>query len=92
MPLRALLHVFRRTVLSATLTARPAPRAIPIGACTTPTVLPVLLRLPASTRIDAMAPVETGRYSCRSLPDRSAACRRVGFHTSGFEACLALDA
>ena len=59
--------------LSATLPAQPAPRGVPVAACTAPAGLPVLLRLPSSMRADANTPAETGRCVRRSLPDRPSA-------------------
>ena len=72
-PRRALPRVLSTTGPSATLPAQPAPRGIPVAACTTPTGLPVLLRSPSSMHADATTPAETGRLSRRSLPGQSAA-------------------
>ena len=66
-------RVFSPTDLSATLPARPVPRGVPVAACTAPTGLPVLPRIPSSTRADATTPAETSRLSRRSLPGQSAA-------------------
>ena len=72
-PRRALPRVFSPTGLSATLPARPAPRGVPVAACTAPAGLPVLLRLPSSMHADATTPAETVQCSRRSLPDQPAA-------------------
>ena len=66
-------HVFSITGLSATLPAQPAPRGVPVAACTAPAGLPVLLRLPSSMHADAITPAETGRCARRSLPGQPAA-------------------
>ena len=72
-PRRALPRVFSTTGLSATLPAQPAPRGVPVAACTAPPGLPVLLRFPSSMHAGANTPAETGRCVRRSLPSRSAA-------------------
>ena len=72
-PRRALPRVPGTTGPSATLPARPAPRGVPVAACTAPAGLPVLLRLPSSMHADATTPAETSRCSRRSLPGWPAA-------------------
>ena len=57
-PRPALPGVFGRTDLSATLTARPVPHGIPVGACTPPTGLPVLRPSPSCMRAAATTPAE----------------------------------
>ena len=42
-----------------------APHGVPVGACTPPTGLPVLPRLPSSIHADATTPAETVRCTCR---------------------------
>ena len=42
-----------------------APHGVPVGACTPPTGLPVLPRLPSSIHADATTPAETVRCICR---------------------------
>ena len=42
-----------------------APHGGPVGACTPPTGLPVLPRLPSSIHVDATTPAETVRCTCR---------------------------
>ena len=64
-PRPALPGVFSRTDLSATLPARPAPHGVPVGACTPPIGLPVLLRLPSSMHAGTPTPAETVRCICR---------------------------
>ena len=64
-PRPALPGVFSRTDLSATLPARPAPHGGPVGACTPPIGLPVLLRLPSSMHAGTPTPAETVRCICR---------------------------
>ena len=70
-PRPALPGVFSRTDLSATLPARPAPHGVPVGACTPPIGLPVLLRLPSSMHAGTPTPAETVRciyrFSSRSV-------------------------
>ena len=57
-PRRALPRVSGTTDPSATLPARPAPRGVPVAACTAPAGLPVLLRFPSSMHADAITPAE----------------------------------
>ena len=64
-PRPALPGVLSRTDLSATLPARPAPHGVPVGACTPPIGLPVLLRLPSSMHAGTPTPAETVRCICR---------------------------
>ena len=64
-PRPALPGVFSRTDLSATRPARPAPHGGPVGACTPPIGLPVLLRLPSSMHAGTPTPAETVRCICR---------------------------
>ncbi len=68
------------TPASPVLRAHPPPcrPGLPLAgfrlpACTAPTGLPVLLRLPSSLHADATTPAETSRLSRRSLPGQSAA-------------------
>ena len=69
LPQPALPGVFSPTGLSATLTARPLPHGIPVGACTPPTGLPVLLPSPSSMRAAATTPAEpTGAFVVRFPP------------------------
>ena len=64
-PRPALPGVSGRTGLSATLPARPAPRGVPVGACTAPTGLSVLLRLPSFHACRHHYPAGAGRCLCR---------------------------
>ena len=59
--------------LSATLPARPVSRGVPVGTCTPPTGLPVLLRLPSSMHNSAITPAGTARCLCR-FSSRTAFC------------------
>ncbi len=54
---------------SATLPTPAGPRGFSVGAFALPTGLPVLLRPASSLRASAIAPAETVRSLCRSLPD-----------------------
>ena len=64
-PQPALPGVLSPTGLSATPPARPAPHEGPVGACTPPTGLPVLLRLPSSAHASAITPAGTSRCARR---------------------------
>ena len=91
-PRRALPRVPGTTGPSATLPARPAPRGVPVAACTAPAGVPVLLRLPSSMHADAITPAETGRCFVALFPAGrrpSPDDRRVGFRVKRFEACSA---
>ena len=68
-PRPALPGVSSTTGLSATLPARTGPRGFPVGACTPPTELPVLLRLPSCRHAGATTPAGTIRCVCRLLPE-----------------------
>ena len=92
LPRPALPGVFGRTDLSATLTARPVPRGIPVGACHT---TDGASRVASSFLFHACQrqyPGGSGQCFHRSLPGRHRSSpfpRRVDSHIARFGACSA---
>ena len=91
-PPPALPGFLGNTSPSATLTARPAPHGVPVGACHTTDRASRVATLSIFHACHSQCPGETDRCSRRSPPDRcqpSPFYRRVGFRITRFEACSA---